>query len=80
MKWMAFSGGSDAARGRLDLLVDGLGLVAFFERVFLWLEAICGLGICWKEIFVKFGKIGNDCGLMVVWIDEFVMGMWFDDG
>jgi hypothetical protein len=43
MKWMAFSGGSDAARGRLDLLVDGLGLVAFFERVFLWLEAICCL-------------------------------------
>jgi hypothetical protein len=44
MKWMAFSGGSDAARGRLDLLVDGFGLVVFFERVFLWFEAICGLG------------------------------------
>ena len=41
---MAFSGGSDAVRGRLALLVDGLGLVAFFERVFLWFEAICGLG------------------------------------
>ena len=41
---MAFSGGSNAVQGRLDLLVHGLGLVALFERVFLWLEAICGLG------------------------------------
>jgi hypothetical protein len=29
---------------------------------------------------VKFGKVWNDCGLMVVWIGEFVIGMWYDDG
>ena len=28
---------------------------------------------------MKFGKVGNDGGLMVVWIDEFVIGLWFDD-
>jgi hypothetical protein len=29
---------------------------------------------------VKFGKIWNVCGLMVVWVGEFVIRMWFDDG
>lgn len=29
---------------------------------------------------MKFGKVWDDCGLMVVWIGEFVIGMWFDDG
>ena len=29
---------------------------------------------------MKFGKVGNDSGLMVVWIGEFVIGMWYDDG
>jgi hypothetical protein len=27
------------------------------------------------ESFVRFGKVLNDCGLMVVWIDEFVIGI-----
>ena len=28
---------------------------------------------------MKFGKVGNDCGLMVVWIDELMIGLWVDD-
>ena len=28
---------------------------------------------------MKFGKVGNGGGLMVVWIDELVIGLWVDD-
>lgn len=28
---------------------------------------------------MKFGKVGNDGGLMVVWIDELMIGLWVDD-
>ena len=28
---------------------------------------------------MKFGKFGNDSGLIVVWIDELMIGLWVDD-
>jgi hypothetical protein len=31
------------------------------------------------ESFVKFGKVGNDDGFMVVWIDELMIRLWVDD-
>ena len=55
MKWMAFSGGSDAARGRL------------------WLR---------KMVKGKFCEVCENCEglrMIMVWIDEFVVELWFDD-
>ena len=28
---------------------------------------------------MEFGKVGNDSGLMVVWIDGLMIGLWVDD-